>query len=211
MRTAAIALALAVTAAPAAAQSSRVEAWAGGGIGAGRRNAAWAGSVGTGTGSGLYLLGGVRYRFVTVEARYLAADFAGDSTAGAGKVTSRELFATAGPRIGGLDVGYGQRTYRGALAQRVWSYVTVGGHVDMPIGASGFRALAALHVYAGGKESSGATTATGLAGETALRFRPTSLPVFFQLGWRIERFTVSSTPSSPEDVSTVILGAGVQL
>jgi len=81
----------------------------------------------------------------------------------------------------------------------------------MPIGASGFRALAALHVYAGGKESSGATTATGLAGETALRFRPTSLPVFFQLGWRIERFTVSSTPSSPEDVSTVILGAGVQL
>lgn len=212
MKLAAIAMALAVTAAPAAAQSARFEAWAGGGIGAGKRNAAWAGSVGTATGSGPFFQGGVRYRFVTLEAHYMSARFTGDSAlAGAGTVTSRELFASAGPSIGGVDVGYGQRSYRGTLAQRVWSYLTVGGHVDLPIGTSGFQARAALHVYVRGKESSGATTATGLAGETALRLKLRSAPVFFLLAYRAERFTVSGTPSSPEDLTTVIVGAGVHL
>jgi hypothetical protein len=209
VRSIAIALVLAVAAAPAAAQAPRLEAWAGAGIGAGKRNAAWAGSVGAATGTGPYVQAGLRYRFVALEARYLSAQFAGDSAAGAGRVSSRELFLSLGPRVAGLDVGYGQRTLRGSLAQRVWSYATVGGHLDLPIGSSGFRALAGLHLYAAGREANGATTATGLAGETALRFRPRSLPLFFLLGYRVERFTVSGTPSSPEEMTTVILGGGL--
>jgi hypothetical protein len=209
MRLAPIAMALVLAAAPAAAQSPRLEAWAGAGIGAGKRNAAWAGSVGAATGTGPYVQAGLRYRFVALEARYLSAQFAGDSAAGAGRVSSRELFLSLGPRVAGLDVGYGQRTLRGSLAQRVWSYATVGGHLDLPIGSSGVRALASLHLYAAGREANAATTATGLAGETALRFRPRSLPLFFLLGYRVERFTVSGTPSSPEELTTVILGGGL--
>lgn len=212
MRVAAVSLALAVTAAPAVAQSSRLEAWAGGGLGAGKRNAAWSGSVGAATGSGLFFQGGLRYRLVAIRASYLAADFSGDSgLAGAGKVSSRELYASVGPAIAGFDAGFGQRSYRGSLAQRVWSYVTLGGHLDVPIGSSGFRAGATVHFYVGGKESSGATTASGRAGETTLRFRPRSVPFYLMLGYRVEQLTVSGTPSSPEEITTIILGGGLQL
>jgi hypothetical protein len=212
MRLAALSLALVVTAAPAAAQSPRLEVWAGGGLGAGKRNAAWSGSVGAATGSGPYLQAGLRYRFVAVQARYLAADFSGDSAlAGAGKVTSRELYASVGPAIAGLDLGYGQRSYRGTLAQRVWSYFTVGGHLDVPIGSSGFWAGATLHLYVGGKESSGGATASGRFGETTLSFRLRSAPLYFLLGYRVEQFTVSGTPSSPEELTAVILGGGLHL
>jgi len=210
MRLAALSLALVVAAAPAAAQSPRLQVWAGAGLGAGKRNAAWSGSVGAASGSGPYVQAGLRYRFLTVEARYLAADFSGDSAlAGAGKVSSRELYASVGPAIAGLDAGYGQRSYRGTLAQRVWSYVTVGGHLDVPIGSSGLWASATVHLYVGGKESSGATTASGRVGETALRFRPRSVPFYLLLGYRSERFTVSGTPSSPEEMTTLILGGGL--
>jgi hypothetical protein len=209
VRLPAISLALALTAAPAAAQSPRVQVWAGGGLGAGRRSAAWSGSVGTATGSGLSLQAGARFRFLALQARYLAADFSGDSAlASAGKVTSRELYASVGPSIAGLDAGYGQRSYRGALAQRVWSYLSVGGHVDVPIGSSGLWASAAVHFYASAKESSGAATASGHYGETALRFDLPSAPLYFLLGYRVEQFTVSGTPSSPEELTTVILSAG---
>lgn len=212
MKTAAMVLALAVAATPALAQSSRLEAWAGAGLGAGKRNAAWSGSVGAGTGSGPYLQAGVRYRLVAIEARYVAADFTGDTgLAATGKVSSRELFASVGPAIAGFEIGFGQRAFRGAIAQRVWSYATVGGRLDVPIGSSGLMAVARLHVYAGAKESGGATTATGLAGETSLRYRLKSAPLFFLFGYRAERFTVSGTPSSPEEMTTVIFGAGVHL
>jgi hypothetical protein len=210
MRPVAMVLALALTATTALAQSPRLEGWAGVGLGAGKRNAAWSGAVGAGTGSGPYFQAGVRYRFVAIEARYVGASFTADSAlAGSGKVSSRELFASVGPALAGFEIGYGQRTFRGALAQRVWSYATVGGRLAVPVGSSGLVAVARLHVYAGAKESGGATTATGLAGETALRYRLTSAPLFFMLGYRVERFIVSGTPSSPEEMTTVILGAGV--
>ena len=205
-------MALAFAATPAVAQSSRFEVWGGGGLGAGKRNAAWSGSVGAATGSGPYFQAGLRFRFVAIQARYLAADFSGDSAlAGAGKVSSRELYASVGPSVAGLDAGYGQRSYRGTLAQRVWSYFTVGGHLDVPIGSSGFRAAAMLHVYVGGKESSGAATASGRVGETTLSFRLRSAPLYLLLGYRVEQFTVSGTPSSPEEMTTVILGGGLRL
>jgi hypothetical protein len=168
--------------------------------------------VGAATGSGPYVQAGLRYRFAAVEVRYLAAEFSGDSAlAGAGKVSSRELYASAGPAIAGLDAGYGQRSYRGSLAQRVWSYVIVGAHVDVPIGSSGFSAGATVHLYVGGKEKSGATTASGRSGETALRFRPRSVPLYFLLGYRAEQFTVSGTPGSPEEMTTLVLGGGLHL
>jgi hypothetical protein len=210
MRLAALPLAFVVMAAPAVAQSPRLEVWAGAGLGAGKRNAAWSGSVGAATGSGPYVQAGLRYRFVTVQVRYLTADFSGDSAlAGGGKVSSRELYASVGPAIAGLDAGFGQRSYRGTLAQRVWSYFTVGGHLDVPIGSSGFWAGATLHFYAGGKEKNGATTASGCGGETVLRFRPRSVPLYFLLGYRAEQFTVSGTPSSPEEMTTLVLGGGL--
>jgi hypothetical protein len=68
-----------------------------------------------------------------------------------------------------------------------------------------------VHLYVGGKEKSGATTASGRSGETALRFRPRSVPLYFLLGYRAEQFTVSGSPGSPEEMTTLVLGGGLHL
>lgn len=53
---------------------------------------------------------------------------------------------------------------------------------------------------------------SGREAETRLVFLPARLPLYLALGYRHERFTVSSTlDTRPEEVSGVVLAMGVRL
>ena len=189
-----------------------VNGWLGAGFGLGHRNAAIAGSVGSGTGSGPYVQAGARYKFVTARLMYAATTFASDSGSEAvGKVSGNAALVTLGLPAIGAELGFGQRGFKGALAQRAWSFPIVGARGELPLGSSGLAAGAAAHLYLSPRESGGGTSAaTGRAGETSLWYRPAKAPFFLWLAYRMERFTVEGTPTYPEEVSTVVLGGGVR-
>lgn len=209
-------VALALTQVPlasAAAQGEgRLELRAGGMTVLSHRAAMFEGSVGTGSGTmaGVELL--ARRRYVGLQARLFGGTFAADSGSEAsGRISVGDVRLIAGPRFLSAELGYGRRAFSGAFGSRSWPVTRVGLRSSLTIGGSGLSTeLSVTYSLAlGGGDGTG--QAKGREAETRLIYLPSWLPAYVGLGYRHERFTVSAMDTRPEEVSGIVLFAGVRL
>lgn len=197
-------LALVGVAAPLSAQG--IEARLGPVAYLAKRNASFDGGVGSasGTPTGLEFSG--RWRFVGLETRIHSATFSAASDVEAvGKVSNGQVTLLLGVPTISLGVGYGSRSFNGALGSRGWRFGRLGLRSVVPIGASGLSAEAAAMWYVGAEDGSGKDA------ETRLVFEPSRFPLYLGLGYRIEQFT-SDGPSGivTEESTGIALSLGIR-
>jgi hypothetical protein len=171
-----------------------------------KRRASFDGGVGsaTGTPTGLELMG--RWRFVGLEARLHGATFSAPSEVEAvGDVSNGQVTVLLGVPTVSLGVGYGSRSFAGALGSRSWTFGRLGLRSVVPIGASGLFAQAGATWYVGADNGSGRDA------ETRLVFEPSRFPLYVGLGYRIELFTSDGPAGMVAEESTGIsLSAGLR-
>jgi hypothetical protein len=181
-----------------------------------RRNADFnASAVGTESG----VMGGldaiVHYRFLGFSACLWGGRFGSSTsnTPASGKIATGQLGLLVGLPSISAELGYGRRGLSRALATITWSFLTVGGRADVPIGATGLHASASLLAYARVREREGSGRGSGACGETSLAYLPSHLPIFIGLGYSVERFTARNvvTGPIPEDVSGFFIDAGLRI
>jgi hypothetical protein len=177
------------------------------------RNAELEQQLGTGSGTLIGFEGQARWRMIGGWVRGFGGRFSADSsTEAAGTIRRLDLNVTAGPTVLAADVGYALRSYSGAFGTRRWSFVRVGGHSNLPLGATDLRAsvLAAIYVGVSGSDDSGG--GSGGEAETRLTYAPDRLPLYASLGYRFERFTVSDESEiRAEELSGIVFTIGVLL
>jgi hypothetical protein len=177
-----------------------------------QRSAQFAGAVGTGSG---VMPGGeiqIRLRYVGLAGRLVGGAFSADSGSEAvGRVHAGDVRLLAGPRFLTADIGYGRRAFSGVFGDRSWPFVRLGVCSTLGIGATGMSAEFLIAYYAGLGGDDGSGRGSGREAETRLVYAPGRLPVYAALGYRHERFTVSSTlETRPEEVSGIVFAAGVR-
>lgn len=190
-----------------------VELRAGGVTMLSHRAAMFEGNVGTASGimPGGELL--VRLRYGGLAARLFGGAFSADSGSEAvGRVSAADVQLLVGPRFLTADIGYGRRAFSGAFGDRSWPFARFGLRSTLAIGASGLSAEFSLAVYAGLGGGDGAGKGSGREAETHLVFTPARMPLYVGLGYRHERFTVSSPVDiRPEEVTGIVLAVGMRL
>jgi hypothetical protein len=178
-----------------------------------KRSAAFNGdSVATESGMMKGLAGFARYRFVGLSARVWGGSFGAQSsaTAASGKIANADLSLLVGVPAGSVEVGYARRGFTGALGTITWSYITLGGRAEVPIGSTGVHAGASVAGYARVEEVGGSGTGRGAEGETSLAYIPARLPVYLWFGYSIQRFTVRNAAGekAPEQISGIFISLG---
>lgn len=150
-----------------------------------KRNASFDGNVGTATGTQTGIQLSSRWRFVGLEAQLLGATFSAASSTNEalGTVSSGHVDIVFGIPTISFRIGYGSRSFTGAIGSRGWGFGRVGAQSVIPIGASGLSTEAAVAWYAR------APNASGREAETRLVFVPSRFPLYVGLGYRIEQFT----------------------
>ena len=206
---------LALAAAPfaRATAQSKLELRAGAVILQAQRAAMFEGGVGTGSGR---MAGGelvARRRYVGLIARLYGGTFAGESgSAATGRVSMGDVRLLAGPRFLAAEIGYGRRAFTGAFGSRSWPVGRVGIRSALAIGGSGLSTdISVTYSLAmGGGDGTG--QATGREAETRLIYIPPTKPIYIGLGYRHERFSMSSpSDTRPEEISSIVFAAGVRL
>ena len=206
---------LALAAAPfvRATAQSKLELRAGAVTMLSQRAAMFEGGVGTGKGTmaGVELV--ARRRYVGLMARLFGGTFAAESgSAATGRVSMGDVRLLAGPRFLAAEIGYGRRGFTGAFGSRSWPVGRVGIRSALAIGGSGLSTdISVTYSLAmGGGDGTG--QATGREAETRLIYIPPTRPIYVGLGYRHERFSMSSpSDTRPEEVSCMVLAAGVRL
>ena len=194
------------------AQRSVPQLWASAGLGAAARTAAVAGVVGTSSGAIPIGEAGLRYRALSLRARFGGGEFTSDSgTTASATVSSAEVLIGAAYRGLSAEAGLGQRRLQGSLTTRQWLYKVAGVRAECPLGASGVTAGAAVHAWIDGKEAVGDVTASGLAGETYLLARPWTSPIYLRLSYRVEAFSDDGADPFPDRAGMLGLGLGFSL
>ncbi len=176
-----------------------------------RRNATFEGQVGKGSGTMAGVEIHVRSRLVGAAARFFGGGFRADSGFEAlGEIDSGDLQMFVGPNVIAGELGYALRSYTGAFGTRRWSFIRLGAHSSIPIGASGLVAMIGATVYTGvsGPSSSG----SGKEFSTRLSYSLPQAPFYLAIGYRFEQFTVEdSADVRPEEVSGILIAAGVRI
>lgn len=176
-----------------------------------RRSAAFDGGAGSGSGR---LTGGelqARARLWGATLRWVGGEFVADSgTAAVGSVAEGEVDLTLGPRVFAGTIGYGRRSYTGAVGTRRWSLLRIGVTTELRLGTSGFRAEArGLRTLSlgGGADAGGSGTIV----ETRLAYAPSRLPLSIAVGYRAASFSSeAATGTRPEGVTGPLLAIGVR-
>ena len=170
-----------------------------------QRGATFAGAAGNGSGT---MLGGelrARFGLFAGAVRLGGGEFSPDSgIAAGGDIHRADIDLMVGPPIVHARVGYGRRAFTGALGTRPWSSIRLGAASEVPLGSSGIRAAVSVGFDIGLGEGNGG----GREIETRLIYRPDRLPLWFAVGYGMERFTADG---SPETVAGVVLASGVRL
>jgi hypothetical protein len=109
-----------------------------------------------------------------------------------------------GPPVVHARIGYGRRAFTGAFGTRPWSSIRVGAAAEIALGSSGLRAAASVGFNLG----LGGGNGGGREIETRLIYRPSRVPLWFTIGYGVERFTADGRP---ETVAGVVLGSGVRV
>jgi hypothetical protein len=169
-----------------------------------RRGATFAGADGRGSGT---LLGGeVRARFGLLAGvlRVSGGGVSPDSgTAAGGDIHRGDVDFMVGPPVIHGRIGYGRRVFTGAVGSRPWSSLRLGVASEVGLGSSGLQAGATAGLNLGLGDGNGG----GREIETRLTWAPTHLPLWFAIGYGVERFTADERP---ETVAAVVLASGVR-
>lgn len=177
------------------------------------RHAVFDDAVGTASGT---LAGGellVRMRWVGVSARLFGGSFAADSgTAAVGDVHNGDLRLLVGPPALSGDIGYGRRSFAGAIGPRAWSFVRLGARSVIAIGGTGLDGELRVAYYVGVDGGSSGGGGSGREVETRLTYGPPRLPLYLGVGYRFEAFTVQDPAAErPEEVGGLLFTAGVRV
>ena len=188
----------------AAAAQERGEVRAGVVVSLARRGATFDGGAGNGGGT---LLGGeVRARFglVAGAVRVGGGGFSPDSgLAAGGDIHRADIDLLVGPPVVHARLGYGRRVFTGAFGTRPWSSIRLGLASEVPLGSSGLRGSMTVGFNLGLGEGNGG----GREVETRLTYSPPRIPLWFAVGYGVERFTADG---QPETVAGVVLASGVR-
>lgn len=177
-----------------------------------RRHAVFDDAVGTASGT---LAGGeliVRLPWAGVLARLFGGSFAADSgTQAVGDVHNSDLRLLLGPPVVSGDIGYGRRSFAGAIAPRRWSFVRLGARSALPLGGSGLEGQLGVAFYVG-VDGGSVGGGSGREVESRLTYTPARVPLYVGVGYRYEHFTVRDPAvDRPEEISGLLFTAGVRL
>ncbi len=189
----------------AAAAQERGEVRAGALVSLSQRGATFAGS--SGNGSATLLSGELRARFglFAGAVRVGGGEFAPDSgVAAGGDIHRADIDLMIGPAALHARVGYGRRAFTGAFGTRPWSSIRLGAASEIPLGSSGLRAGVTVGVNLGLGEGNGG----GREIETHLIYSPPRIPLWFAVGYGMERFTADGRP---ETVAGLLFGSGIRV
>jgi len=206
--------ALVVLATPASyAQSAGLEATVGAVGLLSRRNATFLGEVGQGSGTSAGVEVDVRARYGGLWARMARASFSADSGLQAvGDIGRVDAGVVVGPAFLAGEVGYGWRSFTGAVGTRRWSFARLGVRSTLPLGNSGFYASLSVARYLGVSGSGDDARGSGHEAETRLTFAPSQRPFYVALGYRLEQFTVTDpNEERPEETGGIMLAGGIRL
>ena len=193
---------------PLGAQS-RLEIRAGGLAQLGARNTLIATDVNAATGTmlGSELL--ARVGRIGVRIRLGGGTFTDSSGTTIGDLAGADLGVQFGNAQLVVEGGISRRALAGPRGTVIATAFRPGAIFQIPIGETGLalRIAPALFVAAGASEPK----MSGLDLETGLVWTPPQWPIYAQLGYRYEQFTMTSGGTDrPEEMGSVIIGGGVR-
>lgn len=145
--------------------------------------------------------------------RYATASSPGGGAAG-GALTNLDGRIQLGGRNFVIELGYLQRTASIAGISTPTGFGRGGFRTDLRFGSSGVIAgFAASYLRTIAPDKATSREAYGIDGETSILYAPPKYPVYVQLGFRREtmKFRATGLPDTPEEMSTMFLGIGLQL
>jgi hypothetical protein len=178
-----------------------------------QRSAVLQGEAGRGSGTLAGIELSARSRLVGGSVRLFGGSFSADvGDAAVGDIGRADISVVAGPESVAAELGYALRTFTGAFGTRRWSFVRLGGQAVLPLGSTGLDASVSAAVYLGVSGSHDTGKGSGRDLETRLTYTATVIPLYFGLGYRLERFIAAdASESRPEEMSGVVVVAGVRL
>jgi hypothetical protein len=167
----------------------------------------------TGTGVGAEFLAG-RGR-ISLWGRAVATDFAASAdTATMAVATVGDIDVRGRLRMGyfSFEGGVVRRVVTGQFAAQTWQGLRFGGRLHLRAGEGAFYLEGAVG-YSPTLSSSGAdATGKGMDFESALRFAPPRAPLWFSLGYRVERRDLPGlTGTQFERISGIVAAGGLSL
>jgi len=167
----------------------------------------------TGTGRGVEFLAGRGP--ISLWGRAVATDFAAPAdTATMAVATIGDVDVRGRLRVGQLSLegGVVRRVVTGQFAAQTWQGLRFGGRLHLRAGEGAFYLEGAVG-YSPTLSSSGAdATGKGMDFESALRFAPPRAPLWFSLGYRVERRDLPGlTGTQFERISGIVAAGGLSL
>jgi hypothetical protein len=167
----------------------------------------------TGTGRGAEVLAS-RGR-LSLWGRVVATDFAAPAdTATMAVATVGDIDVRGRLRVGdfSLDGGIVRRVVTGQFAAQTWQGLRFGGRLHIRAAEGPFSFEGAVGYSPTLRSSEAGTTGTGMDFESAIRFAPARAPLWFSLGYRVERRDLPGlTGTQFERISSIVAAGGLSL
>lgn len=167
----------------------------------------------TGTGRGAELLAG-RGSF-SLWGRAVATDFAAPAdTEAMAAATVGDIDVRGRFRVGQLSLegGIVRTVVTGQFASQTWQGLRFGGRLHLRAGEGALSFEGAVGYSPTLRSSDAGTTGTGIDFESAVRFAPARAPIWFSVGYRVERRDLPGlTGTQFERISGIVAAGGLSL